>query len=223
MKLFLIALFFVISRNSNCQLLQQHHALPGNHSVDVISSNDSLTFRITNPQGISKTWYYGQLATDTALFRRKSFLVKEGNKLVSDDHVMSGDSILLLSIPDWNDRFFVFRFQKTNDEFEPSITGADGINYIAIIRTPEIFVNTDYNYIADFRAEQWEFFYGDVSTTYNLLELINFAEQSHITSRSNTIRMDQRAFHSSGDLSDLSERSFGKFMKKTLKQCYVPW
>lgn len=217
MKVFLFVSFIFAFCTSYCQLTNSY-TLPGDYLISIHIDHDSLTFTSTDPKGVSKVFYYGQFATDSLLFGRASFIIKKNGKLLKQDYSLTADSILIISVPDWNDRFFLFRFQKTTSGYIPILNTEKRVDYLAIIKTPYIFVNHDQNYIVNFIRESNEFFYANSNLQYVQLDLININQVDN--QLRNIIRMDQRYFIK---FFKLEEKNYAKFIRKVIRKTYIPW
>jgi|GEM_PF-4807444 len=220
----ILYLLFLLPGAVNAQSSQTWE-LPDKEKV-TITCGDSLVFQFSDAKGAVRRYATHGTGVDPkeSYNLRQHFIVKEGKQFARRDFVSLGDSLLLFAVPDWNYRWFIYDFRLENGQYVPASMGADALpDFLTIVKTPYVFVNARYNYIASLVNENAEFFYGEESRDYCELKIVSAGTDPGTKFYSNVLRIDRKLLPFFSGWNGESPEAFQRMMKKVMKAANIPW
>ena len=192
-------------------------------TISAVVRDKQLSFTI-DIDGLKSSYNYGFFEFDTTLLSQSRFIYfeKSSSKPLFKEFLVVSDSIVLLNIADWNDRYYIFPFVKKSKSVVPLLQNEDKVKELFVTKLPYIYYNNKSKILIDLFKEIQEFNYGDVTKNYFQVIIYNMGNLTENTDR-NILRLDSSSWPFYSELfSSDSKEFFANVYKKIflyLKLC----
>lgn len=189
MKYNFVLILYIISTNV-CFAQIKKYQVSESITISAVVKDNNLSFIIDNG-GAHRIFNYGFFELDTTIINQNRFIFYENtySKPQFKEFIELNDSIILLNIADWNDRYYIFPFIKNSKGVVPLLQNEDKVNELFVTKLPYVYFNNKCKVLIDMYKEIMEYNYGDVSKNYFQVIIYNYNQLNNDIEK-NILRLD---------------------------------
>ena len=213
-----LLLLFVIVTYQSCAVekkynisIEKKYDISIENSITIqIADNNELKFIISN-FGKPTEYKFGIFPSDTTLLNEKKFIVAKQDRLevLFDDFLVTADSLIFISMADWNDKPYIFSFKKSGGNIFPLLLKNGKIQELFVTRLPYVYYNEKCNVLIRIDREIGEYYYKNATKEYFDVVIYNLNDVNDEI-ESNILRLDSSLWDFYGELTNSDSPDFFK-------------
>ena len=184
-------------------------SINGSETIKVINNKNVLQFEVNSGKEVER-FNYGVFESDTSIVNKSRFLTSDkDSKLKKSNYLSVNDSIFLVGIFDWKDRFYVFLFKRNeNGKIVPYMQ--DGkVKEFFVSNVPYIYFDNKCKVIYNLYKEILEYNYKESTKNYMIIDIYNLNDINLQQGLDiNTIKLDADTFKFYSELYDNNSVNF---------------